>query len=110
MYIYKGREKKLGGSEEEEELKNMGNLFPDFSNDFQDFVESHSFEDSGPAGTNVSSTLESPSFNEVDILETDDVDFFIRVHSITLSNVWNHYLKPGKVDKQHDFLTPFVSS
>lgn len=106
MYVYKGKEKNMtDGSDEETE--NIANLFPDFTGDFQDISEdisTASFDGPRSDQRDICST----SANDVEILESDDIDVFLKVHSLALSHIQNHCLKNNATEEaSYDFETPF---
>lgn len=110
FYVYKGKEKNIkGGSDEEEEMENIANLFPDFTDDFQDLTESNTFESATPVAAQSSSNINPAAANDVDILESDDVDFFLKVHSLAFANIRNHCLKSNGSQAPFEFTSSFES-
>lgn len=104
LYVYKGKEKNIKGAEEEGDFENIANLlFPDFSGDFQSLVESDEFDAQQPPPVTCSSNIS----NDIDILENDDVDAFLKVHSMSFSYVSNHCLKSSSSDSRFDFMKPY---
>ena len=114
LYVYKGRERKVEASEEDQEMENIANIFPDFSSDFQDLVENNSFDAPAPSAPNtgnnvVTTDMDSTNSSDIDILESDDVELFLKVHSSTLAFIKSHCLTAEKVVGKQEFVIPFVN-
>lgn len=106
MYIYKGKERTLALSEEENDAKDIAEVFPSFLQEFQDLIEPKEFGDGAAA---VKPVEEGPG--DWDSIDSKDVAFFLRAQARMASFVSNRWIfsNAEKSEKQVDLVTPFMS-
>ena len=104
LYIYKGKERTLALTEEEEEAKSLKEVFPSFVGDFQDLIE--------PKDLGDSTTVQSqPTVSSVDSMDNKDMAFFIRIQARVSSFVSNRWIssRADGTEGNMELVTPFMN-
>lgn len=106
MYVFKGKERKMELSQDEQEDADMLNVFPDYVEDLIDLEVQNTLE-SGAEKRSVDALTESDSKI---MLREEDVSLFLKLHNLVMNQVKTHWIcsQNKSTEPDSDFVTPFL--
>jgi hypothetical protein len=111
MYVFKGKERNMERTDEEQEEFDLMNTFPSFEEDYHDLEKVVSLED----GLKIQrEQRDDEKLSVCGELSSDDVDLFLRVHATAVSFMSNHWICKGQATTgsavtKCDMTTPFMN-
>lgn len=103
MYVFKGKERNMELSEEEQEKLDLKRMFPNFENDFGKLIEQP-----------LDHVMEISEENDVqqyvsESLDADIIRLFLKIHQRIVSMIKNHWIGSQMQDEfSQDFISPFL--
>lgn len=104
FFVFKGRERAMEKSDDEQEEYDVANNFPSFDTDYKDLQEVFALED----GFHTYNPITEQNSLECGELSFEDVESFIEVVNYAMSQVANRWLAKSTTTSIISYIGPFM--